>query len=310
MGRRAYVGNAGATTLASDITSGSTSIALADATNWPSPTGGTTAVAIIGRNSSSEEKITFSGRSGNTLTGCVRGFDSTPPASHTAGQSVEHGLSATDMDEVNDHVFDTTNDDHTQYLNTTRHDVTARHAFGAALGTPPAASGVVFSPAGTTGSSGIPARADHGHPFNAPACRVYSTGTQSLTHDTSASVAFANERFDTDTMHDNVTNNSRITLTTAGVYIVTACVRFAARSDYSRLTIGLRVNGTTSIGTTNDQSPTNTARDLSVTTIYKFAAADYVEVRVTQENGAAAAANIETVANQTNEFSAVWVGLG
>src|ERR1044072_4576369 len=111
MGRRVYVGNAGATTLASDITAGSTSIAVTDATNWPSPTGGTAAVAIIGRNTSSEEKIPFSGRGGNTLTGCVRGFDSTAAATHTAGQAVEHGLSATDMDEVNDHTFDTTNDD-------------------------------------------------------------------------------------------------------------------------------------------------------------------------------------------------------
>ena len=44
-------------------------------------------------------------------------------------------------------------------------------------------------------------------------CRVYAGGATNLST-TFASIAFNTENFDTDTMHDNSTNNSRITIKT------------------------------------------------------------------------------------------------
>lgn len=50
------------------------------------------------------------------------------------------------------------------------------------------------------------------------------------------------EGFDTDTMHDNSTNPSRITFTTAGKYCVVAN---AATADQIVFGIRIRLNGTT-----------------------------------------------------------------
>jgi len=305
MGRRTYAGNAGSTTLSSDITSASTSIAVADATNWPSPSG-TTSVAIIARGTASEEKITFSGRSGNTLTGCVRGFDGTAAAAHTAGQTIEHGLSATDIDEVNDHTFDTTNDDHTQYLNTTRHDITGRHTFGAGLGTPTAPPVIPLTGVSATGTGAAPARQDHTHGYNPPACRIYNSASISIPTGALTVLTFDSERYDTDSMHSTSVNTSRITINTAGVYILTGTVSFPANATGFRQT-ALRLNGGTFIAS-DVRASIATGIELIIATTWKFAAADYVELLVQQTSGAPL--NVTSLSAYSLEFAASWVAVG
>jgi hypothetical protein len=51
-------------------------------------------------------------------------------------------------------------------------------------------------------------------------CRVSKTSLQTLTSGITAAIAFNNEEYDTDTMHNNATNNTRITINTTGVYII------------------------------------------------------------------------------------------
>lgn len=309
MVRREYVGNAAATTLNGAITAGTTAIVVTDATNWPTGSPGPF-VAIIDRGLASEEKVLFSSRTGNTLTASARGFDNTSAAAHADGAAIEHGLSATDIDEVNDHVFDTTNDDHTQYLNTTRHDVEARHTFTAALGTP-AAPAEISHGAASTGSGNNPAREDHAHGHNPPACRVFHSVNQSIADATLAALAFDSERFDTDTMHDTVTNNSRITFNTAGVYSGVANVRFASRSDYLAIDVQIQLNGTTVIAWDREMhAGANVIPIFSVPFLYKFAATDFIEVVVRHDNTGNVAANVDAAAQYSPEFSAVWVGTG
>lgn len=163
MARREYKGNAARTTLSADITAVSTTFSGANFTNWPTGAGGNFFV-IIDRGLSGEEKILCSSRSGNTITvaGGGRGSDDTSAAAHTAGAFIEHGLTKTDADEANDHKNTTTLDDHTQYLNNARHDVEARHTFGAALGTAQAGADVTVT-AGIAGVGANPAREDHTH---------------------------------------------------------------------------------------------------------------------------------------------------
>src|SRR5262245_22049217 len=81
---------------------------------------------------------------------------------------------------------------------------------------------------------------------NPPACRAYHNAAQALTTGVEASLALNSERYDTDTMHDTVTNNSRLTIKTAGLYIITGHVEFANNATGYRLG-GLRVNNTTTI---------------------------------------------------------------
>lgn len=147
---------------------------------------------------------------------------------------------------------------------------------------------------------------------NPPTCRVYNSANQSITNNTLTILAFNSERHDTDTMHDTVTNNSRITFNTAGVYVVTANLLWTAGADYTALFAELLVNGATSIG----QAFLGTVADagfsppLNLSTIYKFSVADYVQVRVAQKNTAVAARNVGASANNSPEFSACWLALG
>jgi hypothetical protein len=172
MARRSYAGAAAALTLASGINATDLTITTSGTvTGWPTGSGGKF-LAVIARGTASEEKIFVSSRAGNVLTVAStgdRGGDGTGAASHAAGVVVEHCVGAVDLDEPNDHLFTTTRDDHTQYAKadgtrfpTATHDVTARHAFGAALGTPAAAS-TDSQTAAAAGSSATPARDDHVH---------------------------------------------------------------------------------------------------------------------------------------------------
>lgn len=142
-------------------------------------------------------------------------------------------------------------------------------------------------------------------------CRVTRTAVQSITDATLTSVAFDAEVFDNDGMHDTVTNNSRITIVTAGIYWVGFTGMFAGAADYTRCFATLRINGTTEIARTPLQSTsTSTTPQLAVSTAYEFDAADYIEVQVFQDNTANAARNLEQTADRSPEFFATRIGSG
>ena len=147
---------------------------------------------------------------------------------------------------------------------------------------------------------------------NPPACRVYNNASQSIPHNTLTAVTFNSERYDTDTMHDTVTNNSRITFTTAGLYAITANVQLASATDYTEFLLGIRADGATYILQHADRDPgtLSFARVMAVATQYKFTAGQYVELIVRQQNGATAARNSEVGGNWAPEFAATWVGTG
>jgi hypothetical protein len=145
-----------------------------------------------------------------------------------------------------------------------------------------------------------------------PACRVFHNANQSINDVTVTTVAFNSERFDTDTMHDTVTNNSRITFTTAGLYLVTFNGGFAAAGDYSSALAQIRLNGVTGIAEVfaGTQADANENYFITISTVYKFAVADYVEARVWQNNTANVARNLVALGNISPEFSAVRLGSG
>lgn len=144
---------------------------------------------------------------------------------------------------------------------------------------------------------------------NPPACRVYNTANQSVTSGGSGLlIPFNTERYDTDNMHSTVTNTSRITFNTAGLYLVTAHIQYAGNATGIRLA-AIRFNGATDIAydiRMNAGASDTTA--FSIATVYKFAAADYVEVLAFQSSGSTL--NVFANANYSPEFSATWVGRG
>lgn len=121
MPRQEFSGHAVRTTLTALISDSATSLAIDANTGWPSGSVGPF-VITIDRGEDNEERILATARSGTNLTGLTRGYDGTTAAEHALGAVVEHTASATKLDDLDDHVYDTGRDDHTQYMTNARHD--------------------------------------------------------------------------------------------------------------------------------------------------------------------------------------------
>lgn len=124
------------------------------------------------------------------------------------------------------------------------------------------------------------------------------------------------DKYDTDTMHDIVTNAGRITANTAGVYSFYANVAFAAAAGGVRY-MWLSYNGVQAIASFIDESPTASHETLmSCAGTYKMAATDYVECQVYQNSGSSLSlpgtnTSLGTSANFVPSFfGAQWMGAG
>ena len=136
--------------------------------------------------------------------------------------------------------------------------------------------------------------------------RVYHNAAQSIPHATITVLAFNSERYDTDAIHDPVTNNSRLTAKTAGKYVISANVLYAPHSTGVRY-LRIRLNGAIYIAMVRDDAiAAPETSDLSVTTIYSLSVNDYVEVIVYQTRGGAL--NVLSVSEHSPEFSMQRVG--
>lgn len=161
--------------------------------------------------------------------------------------------------------------------------------------------------ADSTAATGIKWAAASGSGYT-EGCRVYNDANLSIAYNTHTSLTFNQERYDTDSMHSTVSNTSRITFTTAGKYVVTGHAYFASNSTGARV-IRILLNGTTIIAHTIYDS-TSVAGNCSmlISTIYSFAATDYVELQVYQSITSTGSLNIEVQANFSPEFAAARVG--
>ncbi len=142
---------------------------------------------------------------------------------------------------------------------------------------------------------------------NPPACRVTKAAFQGITTATNTAIVFDTERYDTDSMHDTVTNNTRITIVTAGLYEVGGCIEWDANAAGTR-SLGIRLNGTTFLVNVFMDIDSAILHAQNVETTYKFAAADYVELVAWQDSGGSRTANKS--GNYSPEFWATWKGLG
>lgn len=107
-------------------------------------------------------------------------------------------------------------------------------------------------------------------------CVVTRTGAQSISASTLTAVLFDAELEDTDGMHDNVTNNNRITFTTGGVYIFGFGYSWATGAggqqrihrilNNSGTTIAYQVQNAGNIGTMGSKR--------------RFSATDWIEAKV------------------------------
>lgn len=136
--------------------------------------------------------------------------------------------------------------------------------------------------------------------------RAYHNTTQSITTATVTALSLNSEHYDTDTIHDLVTNNSRLTCKTAGIYEVIGMVGFAANATGWRAS-AIRLNGTTYLAQERRMNiGAADAAYLQVVTRWPLIVNDYIELMVEQTSGGA----LSTVrtANVSCEFMMTRIG--
>lgn len=113
--------------------------------------------------------------------------------------------------------------------------------------------------------------------------RVTHNANQSINDVTETALAFNTEDYDTDAIHDTVTNNSRLTCKTAGKYNIWANIEFAANATGQRQ-VEIRLNGTTLIGLAEINATAARTANVPVSCTYSLAVNDYVECVVYQNS--------------------------
>lgn len=133
--------------------------------------------------------------------------------------------------------------------------------------------------------------------------RVRRTSTTTLFSTTMTAIGWQAERYDTDSMWTSGTP-VRITITTAGKYVITGNVQFAAFIGTRGLQI--RRSGSEIIAYVDDVTTTSVVRTIGISTIFDLAAGDYLELMANQSS--AGAVNLNVVASYVPEFMAQRIG--
>lgn len=118
------------------------------------------------------------------------------------------------------------------------------------------------------------------------ACRVYNNANQSIANGTVTAIAFNSEAFDTDTMHDNVTNNTRITIKTAGKYLIVGIVGFEVNTTGYR-DVAIIKGGATYLGRVIGLPVAAVQTTVCVSNIADLVVNDYIELYASQTSGGA-----------------------
>lgn len=119
-------------------------------------------------------------------------------------------------------------------------------------------------------------------------CAITKSADQTISNATWTAIAFDQEKYDTNVMHDNVTNNTRITIKTAGDYRINYHVKHDAM-DKTLYETRIKKNGSTIIDGTCDVG--FGSKDASVGTLgdhsylIPFAVNDYIELEFYHDEG-------------------------
>lgn len=139
--------------------------------------------------------------------------------------------------------------------------------------------------------------------LNPPSCQVTHNANQSIPDDDGQVLAFNTENYDTDSMHDNVTLNTRITFQTPGVYIVTFnCAWAIPGSGLGDAESWIRKNGSAYLGKSTEQFQSTFEVGMTVIVQEFFEVGDYVQALVKQDSGGAV--NLLSTSAYTPIFSA------
>jgi len=115
---------------------------------------------------------------------------------------------------------------------------------------------------------------------------VKSSALQSISNATATAVTFNQENFDTDSFHDNATNNTRITIPTGkgGYYLINGSCTLDTSATTGNHYLYVRKNGTGNALAGSLQAVNRPAIGV-VNFVANLAAGDYIELMVYQNTG-------------------------
>ncbi len=135
--------------------------------------------------------------------------------------------------------------------------------------------------------------------------RARRTTTQSITSGSNDAITFDLQDFDSDSMWEGVVNPSRITINTAGVYLVMATAQMQAHATGNRA-IWIQLNDTDILCITWQSPAVSQEWRATVSTIFALAVTDFIKLRVYQNSGVNLTVNPQPPSSIT--LSAVRVG--
>lgn len=251
-------GNNASTTLSAGITNVATTATVVANTGWPTLTGGDGFYLTFDDGAGKIEIVLVTAYTGTTINTMARAQQGTTAQAFSSGDTAEIRMTAGAIDDKLDTPTATATvatDDKVVILDTSASDLPK-----------------------TVTAQSIADLASLG-------CKVYASSAQSIANNTTTTLNFNTEVFDDDSMHDNVTNNSRVTINTAGLYLVLCNSTFDAGSTGVRQNIVMK-NGTTNIGSfTLDNQGASSQTEVPVFSIERFVFSDYVEARVYHNQG-------------------------
>lgn len=136
------------------------------------------------------------------------------------------------------------------------------------------------------------------------ACRLRRAALKTITTSTLTAIDWDTEDYDTDNLHNNATNPTRVTIKTAGIYSVKGHVTWAAAATGVREAF-LQVNGATRIDDFVG-IPGGDVVDCPLSTDYSLNPGDYIELIVFQNAGANR--DVSAAANRTPFLAVARIG--
>ena len=135
-------------------------------------------------------------------------------------------------------------------------------------------------------------------------CALYRSGIATIPNATNTIIGWDSERFDTNTFHDTVTNNSRITIPSgyAGKYLITYQWGYNSNTNGYR-ELQLLLNGTQFPQSYNLVTYNGYAQQSSAL-VYSLSVGDYIQLQVNQNSGGSLDAS-----NTQSFFSVVYLGV-
>ena len=140
-----------------------------------------------------------------------------------------------------------------------------------------------------------------------PACRAYNNANITLANASGTILTLNSEDFDTDSMHSLTTNTERLTVTTPGIYVVSAEVKFDINAAGMRYIAIIKNAATYVCDSSTPSTGGGTFTEVNVTGLVSMANGDYFSLYAYQNSGGNLAARGNVTPNGV-WLSAAWVG--